>query len=125
MRTEGIAEQFRQHRKAKADEGYRCLTNKFPRPGRPPAEEAEGRAPPGDHHAWREQRRRQSSARIHVEHSNAEYKQWRLLQRFTGPRETYPETHLAIAGLVFDRPARRPTRRMPSAEPVLARQAAC
>ncbi|MFF3518907.1 hypothetical protein [Streptomyces sp. NPDC002573] len=49
-----------------------------------------------------------------MEHTNAEYKQWRPLQRFTGRRGTYPETHLAIAGLVSDHSARRPT---PSTEP--------
>ncbi|WP_267883811.1 hypothetical protein [Streptomyces cellulosae] len=32
-----------------------------------------------------------------------------VLQRFTGRRETYIETHLAIAGLVFDRSDRRAT----------------
>ncbi|MFB0633412.1 hypothetical protein [Streptomyces sp. AB3(2024)] len=79
----------------------------------------------GEHHAWREQRRRQSSARICVEHTNAEYKQWRPLQRFTGRRETYAETHLAIATPVSDRSARRTTRRKASTELVLARQAAC
>ncbi|MEV6804649.1 hypothetical protein [Streptomyces sp. NPDC051132] len=47
------------------------------------------------------------------------------LQRFTGRRETYTETHLAIAGLVSGRSARRPTRRKPGTELVLTRQAAC
>ena len=60
-----------------------------------------------------------------MEHTNAEYEQWRPLQRFTGRRETYAATHLAIAGLVSDRSARRVTRRKPSVEPVLARQVAC
>ncbi|MDX3242421.1 hypothetical protein [Streptomyces sp. ME18-1-4] len=78
----------------------------------------------GEHHARREQRRRQSSARIRAEHANAEYEQWRPLQRFTGRRETYAETHLAIAGLVSDRSARRATRRRPSTELVLAPQSA-
>ncbi|MEV0639427.1 hypothetical protein AB0I77_31735 [Streptomyces sp. NPDC050619] len=59
-----------------------------------------------------------------MEHANAEYKQWRPLQRFTGCRETYAETHLAIAALVSDRSARRATRRKASTELVLARQAA-
>ncbi|MGW7456402.1 hypothetical protein [Streptomyces sp. NPDC054797] len=60
-----------------------------------------------------------------MEHTNAEYKQWRPLQRFMGRRETYPETHLAIAALVSDRSARRATRRKLSTELVLARQVAC
>jgi DDE superfamily endonuclease len=34
-------------------------------------------------------------------------KQWRALQRWIGRREHYTETHLAIAGLVSDRAARR------------------
>ncbi|UQA90556.1 hypothetical protein [Streptomyces halobius] len=46
-------------------------------------------------------------------------------RRFTGRRETYAETHLAIAGLVSDRTARRPTRRETSTELVLARDTAC
>ncbi|MFJ8114260.1 hypothetical protein [Streptomyces sp. NPDC096132] len=60
-----------------------------------------------------------------MEHTTAEYKQWRPLQRFTGLRETYTQTHLAIAGLASDRSARRATHRKPSSELVLARQAAC
>ncbi|MET9135006.1 transposase family protein [Streptomyces antibioticus] len=127
VRTEGIAEQFRHHPevKAEADEGYRGLANEFPGQVSAPPKKPKDDAPLGEHHAWREQRRRQSSARICVEHTNAEYKQWRPLQRFTGRRETYAETHLAIAALVSDRSARRATRRKASTELVLARQAAC
>lgn len=44
------------------------------------------------------------------------------LQRYTGRRETYAETHLAIAGLVSDRSALRTTR---DTELVLARQTTC
>jgi hypothetical protein len=39
--------------------------------------------------------------------------------------ETYTETHLAIAALVSDRSARRPTRRKTSTELVLVQQTAC
>ncbi|MEU4097464.1 hypothetical protein [Streptomyces sp. NPDC026673] len=60
-----------------------------------------------------------------MEHANAEYKQWRPLQRFTGRRETYAETRLAIADLVSDRSARRLTHRKPSTELVLVQQTAC
>ncbi|MER7810346.1 hypothetical protein [Streptomyces sp900116325] len=60
-----------------------------------------------------------------MEHTNAEYEQWRPLQRFTGRRETYADTRRAIAVLVSDRSARRVTRRKASTELVLARQAAC
>ncbi|MFE2993005.1 transposase family protein [Streptomyces sp. NPDC059262] len=127
VRTEGIAEQFHRHPKVKAevDEGYRGLANEFPGQVSAPLKKLTDDAPLGEHHAWREQRRRQSSARICVEHTNAEYKQWRPLQRFTGRRETYAETHLAIAALVSDRSPRRATRRKSSTELVLARQAAC
>lgn len=63
--------------------------------------------------------------RIRVEHANAELRQWRPLQRYTGPREDYAATHQAIASLVSDRSARRPTRRKPSTELMLARQVTC
>ncbi|MFE4983905.1 transposase [Streptomyces sp. NPDC056664] len=127
MRTEGIAEQFRRHPQVKAggDEGYRGLANEFPSQVSAPPKKPKDDAPPGEHHAWREQRRRQSSARICVEHTNAEFKQWHPLQRFTGRRETYADTHLAIAGLISDRSARRAPRRKTSTELVLAWQAAC
>jgi hypothetical protein len=82
-------------------------------------------APLGEHRAWRDQRRRQCSARIHVEHTNAEYRQWRPPQRYTGRRETFPETHLAIASPVLDRSAKRSIRRRASTELVLVRPAAC
>ncbi|MFF1834778.1 transposase family protein [Streptomyces sp. NPDC058231] len=126
VRTEGIAEQFRQHPevKAKVDEGYRGLANEFPGQIDAPPKKPKDDARHGEHHAWREQRRRQSSKRICVEHTNAEYKQWRPLQRFTSRRETYAETHLAIAGLVSDRSARRATRHKTSTELALARTAA-
>lgn len=60
-----------------------------------------------------------------MEHTNAEYKQWHPLQRYTGRREDYAQTHLAIAGLVFDRAARRATRRRTSTELVPVRTTAC
>jgi hypothetical protein len=40
------------------------------------------------------------SQRIAVVHANAELRQWRPLQRWTGRRQDYAETHCAIAGLV-------------------------
>ncbi|MFH9969844.1 hypothetical protein ACH4PR_53090 [Streptomyces mirabilis] len=58
-----------------------------------------------------------------MEHTNAEYKQWRPLQRYLGRREYYAVDHRAIASLVSDRAARRPTVRKPSTELVLARPA--
>lgn len=127
MRTEGIAEQFRLHPEvgAEVDEGYRGLADEFPNQVSAPPKKPKDDAPLGERYAWREMRRRQSSNRICVEHTNAELRQWRPLQRYTGPREDYAETHRAIASLVSDRSARRPTRRKPSTELVLARQSAC
>jgi DDE superfamily endonuclease len=126
-RSEGVAEQLRLHPsvRAEVDEGYRGLANEFPDQVSAPPKKPKDDVPLGEKHAWREQRRRQSSARIRVEYANAELKQWRPLQRFTGRRETYAETHLAIAGLVSDRSARRASRRKSSTELVLVRQTAC
>jgi hypothetical protein len=62
-------------------------------------------APPAQHSEWEHDRKRQSSQRIAVEHTIAELKWWRVLQRFTGRRELLPETINAIAGLVSDKSA--------------------
>jgi hypothetical protein len=59
-----------------------------------------------EQYGWRQAKRRQSSQRIAVEHANAELRQWRPLQRWTGRRQDYAETHCAIAGLGSDRAAR-------------------
>ncbi len=125
VRTEDIAEQFHRHPKVKAevDEGYRGLANQFPGQVSAPPKKAKDDAPLGERNAWREQRRRQSSARNYVEHTNAEYKQWRPLQRFTGRRETYAETHLAIAALVSDRSNWCSPGRPPADHPPANRQA--
>ncbi|MGW0855095.1 transposase family protein [Streptomyces sp. NPDC002690] len=129
VRTEGIAEQFRRHPgvKAEVDDGYRGLANEFPdqvsAPPKKPKDMNDG--PVTERYGWREMKRRQSSRRICVEHANAEVRQWRPLQRYIGHRETYGETHLAIAALVSDRAAKRPTRHKPSTELVHVRTAAC
>ncbi|MEV6735382.1 transposase family protein [Streptomyces sp. NPDC051364] len=127
VRTEGIAEQFHHHPdvKAEVDSGYQGLANEFPAQVSSPPKKPKDDACDGDKRAWREARRRQSSARICVEHTNAEYKQWRPLQRYTGRREDYDETHRAIAALVSDRSARRPTRRRTSTELVLVHTTTC
>ncbi|MEW2117363.1 transposase family protein [Streptomyces sp. NPDC005474] len=127
VRTEGIGEQFRLHPQVAVDvdEGYRGLANDFlDQVGAPPRKPKKD-SPEGDKLAWREHRRRQSSRRICVEHAQAELKQWRPLQQYTGRRDAYAETHLAIAGLVSDRAAARATRRKTSTELVLARRSAC
>ncbi|GAB2897293.1 hypothetical protein GCM10027074_75760 [Streptomyces deserti] len=96
MRTEGIAEQLRlpQRVKAEVDEGYRGLANEFPDQVTAPPKKPKDDVPEGDRRAWREMRRRQSR-RIVVEHANAEMRQWRLLQRYTGRRKDYAESHRA------------------------------
>ncbi|MFE5113451.1 transposase family protein [Streptomyces sp. NPDC056663] len=105
VRTEGIAEQFLLHLdvRGEVDSGYQGLAKERPPPVSAPPKKPTQDSPDGDKRAWREARRRQSSARIVVEHTNAEYKQWHPLQRCTGRREDYGQTHLAIAGLVSDR----------------------
>ncbi|GAA2048450.1 transposase family protein [Catenulispora yoronensis] len=131
LRTEGIAECFRQFPdvQAEVDDGDRGLANEFPHqvsaPPKPMAKKARETAALGEQYAWREARRRQSSTRICVEHANAEYKQWRPMRRYTGSRENFAETQAAIAGLVSDRSARRATRHEASTELVLAHPAAC
>jgi hypothetical protein len=104
------------------------LANEFPHqvsaPPKAMTEKARETAPLGEQYAWREARRRQSSQRICVEHANAEYKQWRPMQRYTGRREDFAETQAAIAALVSDRSARRPTRPETSTELVIAQPAA-
>ncbi|MFG3137238.1 hypothetical protein ACGFZA_13635 [Streptomyces sp. NPDC048211] len=79
----------------------------------------------GDKYAWHETRRRQSSARICVEHTNAELRQRAPLRWFTGRRDIYAETQLAIASPVSDRSAQRVTRPETSTELVLIRDVTC
>ncbi|MEU9800352.1 transposase family protein [Streptomyces sp. NPDC051000] len=129
VRTEGIADQLRQHPtvKAEVDEGYRGLANEFPDQISAPPRKPKGidNALLTERYGWREMRRRQSSNRICVEHANAEHRQGRPLQRYTGRREGYGETHRAIAGLVSDRAAKRATLHKPSTELALVRAMAC
>ena len=109
IKTEGIEELLRRHHAVHAtvDAGYRGLAKAFGgRVHAPPPKPAKD-APPEELEAWQQARKQQSSQRICVEHANAEHKQWRALQRWIGRREHYAETHLAIAGLVSDRAARR------------------
>ena len=64
-------------------------------------------ATPEEAAACEEQRHKQSSERICVEHANADLKKWRPLQRYLGNRDDFDETFQAIAGLVSDRAAAR------------------
>jgi prophage tail gpP-like protein len=101
------------------------VANEFPGQVGAPPRKPKDDAPLGERYAWREKRRRQSSTRICVEHTNAEHKQWRPLQRYIGRREHHPEIHRAVAGLVSDRAYRRAAKQRTSTELVLVRAAGC
>ena len=109
VRTEGIADLFTRYPqvKAKVDAGYRGLARQFPDQVQAPPLKPGKDATPQETAAYEAQRHKQSSERICVDHANAELKQWRTLQRFTGRREGFDETFPAIAGLVSDRAAER------------------
>jgi hypothetical protein len=109
IKTEGIEELLRRHHDvhAKVDAGYRGLAKAFGGQVHAPPPKPAKAASPEELAAWHRARTQQSSQRICVEHANAEHKQWRALQRWIGRREYYAQTHLAIAGLVSDRAARR------------------
>jgi len=109
VRTEGIADLFRQYPqvKAKVDAGYRGLAKEFPDQVQAPPLKPKKDAAPEETAAYEAGRHRQSSERICVEHANAEHKQWRVLQRYLGRREDFDETFLAVSGLISDRAAER------------------
>jgi hypothetical protein len=109
LRTEGIADLCEQYPqvKSKVDAGYRGLAKQFPDQVQAPPLKPKKDAAPEETAAYEEQRHQQSSERICVEHANAEHKQWRPLQRYTGRREYFDETFMAISGLVSDRAAAR------------------
>jgi hypothetical protein len=109
LRTEGIEDLLRQHPDvaAEADTGYRGLARDFPAQVSAPPKKPGKDAPAEETARWEHQRHQQSSQRICIEHAIAEPKQWRPLQRWTGRREHFQETALAIAALVSDRAAAR------------------
>jgi hypothetical protein len=109
VRTEGIEALLRAFPNvaAEVDSGYQGLARDFPAQVSAPPKKPGKNAPPEDLTGWEQQRHQQSSARICIEHTIAEPKQWRPLQRWTGRRDHFPETALAIAGLVSDRAATR------------------
>ena len=109
VKTEGIADLFTHFPQvnAKVDAGYRGLAKDFPGQVQAPPLKPKKDAPPEETAAYEDQRHKQSSERICVEHANAELKQWRPLQRYLGRREDFDETFLAVAGLVSDRAAAR------------------
>lgn len=125
LRTEGIEEQLRLHPsvRVEVDAGYAGLARDFPNQVSAPPKKPDKDAGPCERNMYDYARRRQSQQRIMVEHANAEVKQWRSLQRWTGDRDDLPEVIAAIGALVSDRSAERPTRNKPSTE--LVRTTAC
>jgi hypothetical protein len=109
VKTEGIEDLFRQHPTVTAtvDSGYQGLAKAFGEQVHAPPAKPGKDAPAEQIAGYEPARNEQSSRRICVEHAIAEPKQWRSLQRWIGRRRYYAETHLAVAGLVSDRAARR------------------
>lgn len=109
VKTEGIQDLLRQHPSVNVtvDSGYRGLAKAFPDQVHAPPAKPSKDAAAEQITVYEAARKQQSSRRICVEHANAEPKQWRSLQRWIGRREYYAQTHLAVAGLVSDRAARR------------------
>lgn len=109
MRTEGIEDLLLHYPKVQAevDSGYQGLARDFPGQVTAPPKKPGKDGPPDEVAAWEQARKAQSPERICVEHTIAEPKQWRPLQRYIGRREYFDGTMLAIAGLVSDRCAAR------------------
>ncbi len=109
LRTEGIEDLFRRYPgvTAEADSGYQGLARDFPAQITAPPKKPGKDATPSQVTEREAARKQQSSRRICVEHAIAEPKQWRTLQRYTGRRDYFEDTALAIGGLVSDRCANR------------------
>jgi len=109
LRTEGIEDLLRHYPDVTADvdSGYQGLARDFPGQITAPPKKPKKDAPAGQLTEREAARKQQSSRRICVEHAIAEPRQWRPLQRYTGRREYFAGTALAIAGLVSDRCAER------------------
>ena len=109
VRTEGIENLLRHYPdvQAEVDSGYQGLARDFTGQVSAPPKKPGKNTPADETARWEQQRHQQSSARICAGHAIAEPKQWRPLQRWTGRRDYFQETALAIAGLVSDRTATR------------------
>jgi hypothetical protein len=109
VKTEGIQDLLRQHPTVTAtvDAGYQGLAKAFGDQVHAPPPKPSKNAPAEQIGVYEAARKQQSSRRICVEHAIAEPKQWRSLQRWIGRRDYYAQAHLAVAGLVSDRAARR------------------
>jgi hypothetical protein len=109
VRTEGIEDLLRRYPtvRAKVDSGYQGLARDFPDQVSAPPKKPRKDATDVQRAEYNTARKAQSSQRICVEHAIAEPKQWRPLQRYSGRREHFEDTMLAIACLVSDRCAER------------------
>lgn len=85
--------------KSQVDAGYAGLAKEFPDQVTAPPKKPKDAASDGDKRAWHEARRRQSSARICVEHTNAELRQKRIWRSPasspTGPHGAPPDVRQA------------------------------
>ncbi len=109
LRTEGIEDLLGRHPgvTADVDSGYQGLARDFPGQITAPPKKPGKDATPSQVTEREAARKQQSSRRICIEHAIAEPRQWRTLQRYTGRREYFEDTALAIGGLVSDRCANR------------------
>jgi hypothetical protein len=109
LRTEGIADLLQAYPEvtADADSGYQGLARDFPGQITAPPKKPGKDVTPSQVTEREAARKQQSSRRICIEHAIAEPKQWRTLQRYTGRREYFEDTALAIGGLVSGRCANR------------------
>jgi hypothetical protein len=109
LRTDGIEDLITRYPevKAKVDSGYQGLARDFPDQIQAPPLKPARTATDQTKADWETRRHEQSSQRICIEHTIAEPKAWRTLQRYIGRREYFDETFQAIAGLVSDRTAMR------------------
>lgn len=108
-KTEGIEDLLGRHPTVQAtvDAGHRGLAKAFPDQVQAPPRKPKRDAPAEEVAACQQARKQQPSQRTCVEHANAEHKQRRTPQRHVGRRDHDAEAHLAVAGLVPDRAARR------------------
>jgi hypothetical protein len=109
LRTEGIEDLLRHYPQvtAEVDSGYQGLARDFPGQVTAPPKKPGKDAAPSQVTEREAARKQQSSRRICAEHAITEPRQWRPLQRYTGRREYFGQTALAIGGLVSDRCAER------------------
>jgi hypothetical protein len=109
VRTEGIEDLLRHHPdvRAEVDSGYRGLSRDFPGqvsapPGKPGRTPLLTKPPSGNGNATSSPQPGSAPGTRSPSPS-----QWRPLKRWTGRRDYFQETALAIAGLVSDRAATR------------------